>query len=83
MLVCPSEDVFIGSIDTIGDEKDGDYICNALVRYIKTIGVNNIVKICTNNALSMKSVVDLLIHYFPSLYFQGCVVHCLDLLLED
>jgi hypothetical protein len=31
----------------------------------------------------MKSVVDLLIHHFPNLYFQGCVVHCLNLLLED
>jgi len=25
----------------------------------------------------------LLICHFPNLYFQGCVVHCLDLLLED
>jgi hypothetical protein len=31
----------------------------------------------------MKSVADLLIHRFPSLYFQGCVVHYLNLLLED
>jgi hypothetical protein len=31
----------------------------------------------------MRSVDDLLICCFPSLNFQGCVVHCLDLLLED
>jgi hypothetical protein len=31
----------------------------------------------------MRSVIDLLIHHFPSFYFQGCVAHCLDLLLED
>jgi hypothetical protein len=83
MFVCPSGDVFIGSIDTIKEQKDGNYICNALVRYIETIGINNIVQICTNNDLNMKSAVDLLIHCFRSLYFQGCIVHCLDLLLED
>jgi hypothetical protein len=31
----------------------------------------------------MKNVVDPLIHHFPSLYFQGCAIHCLDSLLED
>jgi hypothetical protein len=51
--------------------------------YIETIGVNNIVQICIENVLNMRSVVDLLIHHSSSLYFQVCVVHCLDLLLED
>jgi hypothetical protein len=83
MFAYPNGNVFIGSIDTIGERKDVYYICNALGGYIKTIGVNNIVQICTNNAPSMKSVIDLLICHFPSLYFQGCVVHYLDLLLED
>jgi len=59
------------------------YICNALDGYIKTIEVDNIVQTCTNNVLSMKSVVDLLIRRFLSFYFQGCVAHCPNLLLED
>jgi hypothetical protein len=44
MLACPSGDVFIGSIDTIGEQKDAHYICNASSGYIKTIGINNIVQ---------------------------------------
>jgi len=31
----------------------------------------------------MKSASNLLIRHFSNLYFQGCVTHCLDLLLED
>ncbi len=58
-------------------------LCNALARYIKTIGIDNIVQICTNNVSSMRSATILLIHHFPSLYFQGCVANCLVLLLED
>jgi hypothetical protein len=64
-------------------EGHAHYICNALARYIETIGMNNIVQICTNNASSMKSAANLLIYHFLSLYFQGCVVNYLDLLLED
>jgi hypothetical protein len=76
-------DVFICSIDTTREWKDAHYICNALGGYIKTIGINNIVQICTNNASSMKNATDLLIYCFSSLYFQGYVAHCSDLLLEN
>jgi len=82
IIACLDGDVFIGSISTIMEWKHAHYICNAFAKYIETIGVNNIVQICRDNALSMKSVVNLLIHHFPNFYFQGCV-HCLDLLLED
>jgi hypothetical protein len=54
-----------------------------LVGDIKTIGIDNIVQIYTNNASSMKSAIDFLIHRFQSLYHQGYTIHCLDFLLED
>jgi hypothetical protein len=82
-LACPNGDVFIGSIDTSREWKDAHYICNALGGCNKNIGVNNILQISKDNVLNMKSVIDLLIHCFPGLYFQGCVARCLDLLLED
>jgi hypothetical protein len=82
-LACPNGDVFMGSIDTTRERKDAHYIYNALGGYNKTIGVNKIVQNSIDNVLSMKNVANLLIHYFPNLYFQGCVAHGLDLLLED
>jgi hypothetical protein len=54
MCVYPYNDVFITSIDTTREQKDGHYIYNALVRYIKTIGINNILQICTNNVSNMQ-----------------------------
>jgi hypothetical protein len=75
--------VFIGSIDTIGEQKEAHYICNALGGYIETIGINNIVQICTHNALNMNSAANLIIYRFSSFYFQGFAAHCLDLLLEN
>jgi hypothetical protein len=79
MFVCPNGNVFIGSIGTIGEWKDAHCICNAFVGYIETIGNDNIVQICIDNASSMKSVADLLIRHFSNLYFQGFIAHCLDL----
>jgi len=72
MFVCLNGNVFIRSIDTTREQKD-----------IKTIGIDNIVQIYTNNASSMRSVANLLIYHFPSVYYQSYITHCLDLLLED
>jgi hypothetical protein len=57
-------------------------LCNVLVGYIETIRVDNIVQICTNNALNIRNVTNILVHHFSNFYFQSCVIHCLDLLLE-
>jgi hypothetical protein len=70
MLTCPSGNVFMGSIDSIGEWKDAHYICNALVGYIGTIGVYNIVQICTKNVSNMKSATNLLIHHFQTFIFK-------------
>jgi hypothetical protein len=83
MFKCPNGDVFISSIDTIGKWKDAHCICNALGGYIETIKIKNIAQICIENVSNMKNVANLLIHHFPNLYFQGYVIHCLDLFLED
>jgi hypothetical protein len=53
-----------------------------LVGYIKTLGVNNIVQICKENVLNMSSAIEFVTCCFPSLYFQGYVIHFLDLLVD-
>jgi hypothetical protein len=84
MFVCPNGNVLLGAIDTIGEQKDAQVLhINVLVGYTKTIGVDNIKQICTNNISNVQNVINLLICHFSNLYFQGCATHCLDLLLED
>jgi hypothetical protein len=60
MFVCSSGNVFIGSIDTTGEQKDAHYICNALGGYIETIRVNNIVQFFADNVLIMRNAANLL-----------------------
>jgi hypothetical protein len=79
MFTCPNGDVLLGVIDTMGEHKDVYYICNALARYIEIIRVHNIVQICINNISNMWNEANLFVSFFPNLYFQGCVVHCLNM----
>jgi hypothetical protein len=53
MFACPNGDVFLGVIDTTKECKNAHYICNALVKYIETIGMDNIVQIYIENFSNM------------------------------
>jgi hypothetical protein len=44
MFACPSGDVFIGSIDTIGEQKDAQYICNDWVDTSKPLELTTLYK---------------------------------------
>jgi hypothetical protein len=46
------------------EHKDAHYLCNALVGYIETVGMDNIIQICKYNASNMWNAIDLLIHHF-------------------
>jgi hypothetical protein len=83
MLVCPTGDVFIGSVDTIGHKKTKEYIAGELRTYIEAIGPSNVTQICSDNASAMLGALDDLVRIYPHLYKQGCCAHILDLLLED
>jgi hypothetical protein len=83
MFVCPNKDLFLKAIDTTRDRKDAQYICNALIKYIQNMGVDNVVHICMDNASNMQSASNMLRFRYPTIYFQGCAAHYLDLLLGD
>ena len=77
------EDVFLGTIDTIGNHKDRVYIATQIQPFVQMVGGNNIVQVCTDNAPIMASATCDLIQANPHMYVQGCTAYCLDPLLED
>jgi hypothetical protein len=83
ILVCPTGNVFIGSVDTTGHKKTKEYIMGELRTYIEAIGPSNVAQICSDNTSTMLGVLDDLVATYPHLYKQGCCTHILDLLLED
>ena len=51
MVQCGTKgDVFLGTIDTIGNHKDQLYAATKILSFVQKVGADNIVQICTNNA---------------------------------
>jgi hypothetical protein len=83
LMSCPTGDVFLGSIDTTGQNKTMAYIADQLKVFIERVGPNNVTQICTDNAKNMLGAIEDVIGTYPHIFKQGCVAHALDLLLED
>jgi hypothetical protein len=83
MCVSPAGEEFLGAIDTSGHMKDAVYIADVIKRYLIDVGPQNVVQVCTDNANVMRKVVSIIQQQWPHLYFQGYMVHALNLLLQD
>ena len=83
MLVSPSGELFLGSVDTTGNEKTATYMASLMERFIEQVGPHNIVQVCTNNDRSMLNASKIITEKYPHIYMQGCAAHAMDLLLED
>jgi hypothetical protein len=75
--------LFLDSVDCSGDRKDGKYIFDLVDRYIEEIGEEHVVQVVTDNASVNTTAASLLTAKRPSLFWNGCAAHCLDLMLED
>ena len=84
ILVSSATEQHLGAVDTTGYPKTTEYQASIIEKFIEEVGPENIVRICTNNASSMKAVAeDIITHKYPYIYFQGCIVYAMNLLLED
>jgi hypothetical protein len=83
MCVFLASDEFLGAIDISGHMKDAVYIADVIKRYLIEIGSQNVVQICTDNASVMHKAVSIVQEDWPHLYFEGCMTHALNLLLQD
>jgi hypothetical protein len=83
MSVSPAGEEFLGDFDTSGHMKDAVYIADVIKRYLIEIGPKNIVQVCTDNASVMHKAISIVQQQWPHLYFQGCMAHALNLLLQD
>ena len=79
----PNGDLFLGTIDTTGNHKDQQYVASQIRPFLEKIGVHNVVQVYTDNASFMTAASRHIFQSISHLYVQGCVAHCLDLLLED
>ena len=83
MLVSSAGEEFIGSVDTSGVEKNAEYLASVLEKFIEHVGPTNVVQVTADNAPVNPAAWNLVSMKYPHIFFQGCVVHALNLLLKD
>jgi hypothetical protein len=83
MLVSLAVEKFLRLVDTTRYQKIVQYQASIMEQHIKEVGPYNVVQICTDNASSMEVAADIITNKYLHIYFQGCVVHTMNLLLED
>ncbi|CAA0826198.1 hAT transposon superfamily protein [Striga hermonthica] len=77
---------FLDSVDCSdvkNDGKDGRYIFDLVDRCIEEIGIQNVVQVVTDNARPNEAASSLLKAKHPSIFWDGCAAHTIDLMLED
>jgi hypothetical protein len=74
MCVSSVGEEFLEAIDTLGHIKDVVYMADVMKMYLTKIGLENVVQICN---------VRIVQEDWTHLYFQGCMAHALNLLLQD
>jgi len=74
---------FLDSVDCSAVKKNGKYIFDLVDKCIQELGEENVVKVVTDNASVNTAAASLLAAKRPSIFWNGCAAHCLDLMLED
>ncbi|XP_044414725.1 uncharacterized protein [Triticum aestivum] len=75
--------VFVDSVDCSDVRKDGKMIFDLVDRCIEEIGEKNVVQIVTDNASVNIAATTMMKVKRPSLFWNGCAAHTIDLMLED
>ena len=83
MLLYLVGDIFLGSINKIGNTKTKAYIAIELKKFIDVVGPRFVIQICTDNATNMLGAMDNIVATYLHIFKQDCIAHTLDLMLED
>eukprot|EP00253_Pinus_taeda_P014544 PITA_14544 len=75
--------VFITCHDSSSITASAQNIANLLLKSIKDVGPNNVVQVIIDNAANCKATGKIIEHTYPHIFWSGCPVHTLNLLMHD
>ncbi|KAK6259440.1 zinc finger protein [Theobroma cacao] len=83
LVYCPQATVFLKSVDASRVIFSADHLNELLKQVVEEVGVENVVQVITNCEEQYFLSGKRLMESFPSLYWAPCLVHCVDMMLED
>ena len=81
--VSASGAVFLSAHDYSEKFKTGLNIAELLLKTIESIGPYNVIQVITDNAANCKSAGAIIEDKYPNIFWSGCLVHTLNLLVHD
>ena len=81
--VSASGAVFLSAHDYSDKFKTGLNIAELLLKTIESIGPYNVIQVITDNAANYKAVGEIIEDKYPNIFWSGCLVHTLSLLMHD
>ena len=76
--VSSSAAIFITCHDSSSISASAQNIADLLLKSIKDVGPSNVVQVITDNAA--RKIIE---HTYPHIFWSGCLVHTLNLLMHD
>ena len=81
--VSSSGAVFIACHDSSSISATAQNIADLLLKSIKDVGPSNVVQVITDNAANCKAAGKIIERTHPHIFWSGCLVHTLNLLMHD
>ncbi|CAI5472829.1 unnamed protein product [Closterium sp. Yama58-4] len=75
--------VIVETVDSKTTKKTGGYLAKLLRNSISKVGDKAVVLVVMDNAVNNRRAADILRPEYPSIFFNNCAVHVLDLILHD
>ena len=83
LAVSRSGPIFLAAHDYSDKFKTAINIAEALLETIERIGPYNVIQVITDNAPNCKAAGAIIEDKYPNIFWSGCLVHTLNLLLHD
>jgi len=83
LAVSRSGPIFLAAHDYSDKFKTAINIAEALLETIERIGPYNVIQVITDNAPNCKAAGAIIEDRYPNIFWSGCLVHTLNLLLHD
>ena len=75
--------IFLSSHDYLDLFETRINIAEPLIKIIESIGPYNVIQVITDNAANCKAMRAIIEDRYPNIFWSGCLVHTLNLLMHD
>jgi hypothetical protein len=81
--VSASDVIFLSAHDYSDHYKTGINIAKALLKTIQEIGPYNVIQVIIDNVANCKAAGAIIEDRYPNIFWSGCLVHTMNLLMHD